>query len=68
MTQIIKKTATALITGFLALTMWAFTDVDTFEMTEEPPGKLEVIGYAGSERVFTFQNWKINQLQWTMRL
>lgn len=54
-----------MIVGFLTLTMWAFTDIDTFEMTEEPPGRLEVIGYAGSERVFTFQKWKINKLEWT---
>lgn len=60
----LKTTTTIFLILISGITHWAFYDPYEFELTEEPPGEIQVIGNAGGERVFTMKKWKINSLQW----
>lgn len=59
-----KTTLSIFLILLMAAFQWAFYDPYAFEMDEEPPGKLQAIGNAGSDQVFNFEKWKINSLQW----
>lgn len=65
MTQIIKTVLSSLSITMISCFLWAFSNTSTFEMTEEPPGLIQVTGTAGGPRVFTFEKWKIEKLNWT---
>jgi len=65
MTQFIKTILSSFAIALVAMFLWAFGNTPSIEMTEDPPGKIEVIGNAGGDRIFTFEKWKIEKLDWT---
>lgn len=65
MTQVFKTVLSSLSVTLIAVFLWAFSGTETFEMKEEPPGTIQVTGVAGGPRVFTFEKWKIEKLNWT---